>query len=254
MGAVIITGAGLGIGYAIAEALAQQGYEVIICSRNHKHLREARDRLCDLRSGSAYDVVLDISDKQAVDREFEAIFGSHDNVMGLVNNAAILKPSPFLSDPDFWVSTINTNLLGTYFTSYAFIKNLTQYQGRKIINIASTLAHTGRAGFSAYCSSKHAVLGFTRALALEYLEHGLIVNSISPGWVETAMALNDLKVRSKALGMDIASYRRMVEEQIPIKRFLKPTEVADMALYLFQNQSIAISGQDFSINGGEILT
>lgn len=68
------------------------------------------------------------------------------------------------------------------------------------------------------------------------------------------MALNDLKIRSEALSIDLASHRRIVEEGIPIKRFIKPSEVADIALYLVNNQSVAISGQDFSINGGEILT
>lgn len=256
VGTVIVTGGATGIGYAISERLLEGGYEVIICSRNHENLNMAKSHLhskFDTECG-VYSCPIDISDRTIVATTFQRMFSSHDNIIGLVNNASILKPAPFLKDKDFWLKTIETNLIGTYSTSYEFIKNSKSLKGKKIVNIASTLGHVGRAYYSAYCSSKHGVIGLTRALSLEYFDEGLIVNSISPGWVETGMSMNDLAMQAKSRKMDIPAFRKEVERSIPLKRFVKPREVSQLVMYLIQNHSQAISGQDFSINGGELLT
>jgi NAD(P)-dependent dehydrogenase (short-subunit alcohol dehydrogenase family) len=168
-------------------------------------------------------------------------FGSIDvliNNAGLAGNTS-LEPS---DSDDYWHDIINVNLNGTYYFSKYSIPHIPN--GGRIINVGSVLSFKGVSDGIAYCAAKHAVLGFTRALAHNLAPKNITVNAICPGWTRTEMALGRMK--------EISMTEEHLKSSVPLGRFIEPSEIAAFALYLASDTASGITGQSFTIDGGSL--
>ncbi|CAH2602251.1 3-oxoacyl-[acyl-carrier-protein] reductase FabG [Rhodovastum atsumiense] len=224
MRVAVVTGGSRGIGRAIALRLAAEGARVIAASR--------RPDPPEGVEGAA----LDVTDAAAVDRFFAGL----GRVDVLVNNAGLAGANA-LDDAALWHAIIATNLHGTYHCARAALARMPDGGGR-IVTIASVLGLRGVADQTAYCAAKHAVIGFTRALALAVAGRGITVNAVCPGWVATGMA----ERRWQELGLTPAQ----AAAGVPRGRITSPEEVAEAVAFLAGPGAAAITGQALPIDGG----
>jgi len=174
----LVTGGGTGIGKAIAAALAQKGAKVAIASRTSAHVEGAAQELqsCGL---AVLALRLDVTKKSDIERGLDALLSHWGAPHILVNNAGISGLS-MIDDPDDgqWFDIVNTNLNGLYLVTKAVLRHMPNQAGGRVINISSVLGKFGVPGYTAYCTTKHGVIGFTRALALEVVSRGITVNVV----------------------------------------------------------------------------
>ncbi|HEX3483189.1 MAG TPA: SDR family NAD(P)-dependent oxidoreductase [Kofleriaceae bacterium] len=223
----VVTGASRGIGRAIALRLAEAGADVALWARDAAALQRVADEVAAL-GGRALPMVCDVTDSAAVDRTAEAVRRTLPPVTVVVNNAgAVLrKPTLAISDVE-WRRVIAVNLDGTFHVTRAFLPDLTRSGGR-VINIASIAGREGTAMLAGYCAAKHAVVGFTRALAEELRTAKVSVNAICPGSVDTVMLRE---------GMPGASPD------------MSPDDIARTALFLAHTAPSALTGACIDIFG-----
>jgi NAD(P)-dependent dehydrogenase (short-subunit alcohol dehydrogenase family) len=182
----VVTGASRGIGRAIALRLAEAGAEIALWARSADALRNVATEI-STRGGRARDFVVDVTDATAVNNAAQLVRSAMPPVRTIVNNAgAVLrKVTAEITDAE-WRAVMATNVDGTFHVTRAFLPDLTP-QGGRIINIASIAGREGTPLLASYCAAKHAVVGFTRALAEELRAAKVVVNAICPGSVDTAM-------------------------------------------------------------------
>ena len=247
----LVTGGGTGIGKAIAEAMAVNGARVVIASRNPAHLKGAAEAPAN---GSFLPVQMDIRNKEQVQSGIGKILESWGPIDILVNNAGIGGMNR-IDEPDDsrWHDILETNLTGTYQVTKEVLKSMKDHAGGRIVNISSVLGKFGVAGYSAYCATKHGMIGFTRALALEVVARGITVNTICPGWIETEMARQGISESAANLGITVEEFRRQAIQGVPIHRFIDAGEVAELALYLASDKAAGITGQVINICGGQTM-
>jgi NAD(P)-dependent dehydrogenase (short-subunit alcohol dehydrogenase family) len=161
---------------------------------------------------------------------------------------------PIESDDDLrWRAVVDSTLLGTYYTSRDVLRHMPNHAGGRIINLSSILGRFGVPGYTAYCAAKHAVIGFTRALALEVAGRGITVNAICPGWVETDMASLGMRETAAIQGISAEEFRRQALDAVPIKRILEPKEIAALAVYLASDAAAGMIGQALTLDGGQVM-
>jgi NAD(P)-dependent dehydrogenase (short-subunit alcohol dehydrogenase family) len=168
-----------------------------------------------------------------------------------VNNAGIHKARPFLeyTFEDFR-DVLETNVYGVlHVTQFVLPAMIARKHGR-VINLASTAGKGGTRNQSAYNASKHAVVGLTRCLALEMSAHNVLVNAICPWVVDTDMATGFISEHAKNLGIDAEQATKNFLSMVPIKRFIRPEEVANLAVFLASNESSYVNGQSWAVDGG----
>ena len=246
----VVTGGGTGIGEAITRAFLEEGARVVIGSRNRDHYKKMEEKL-QKGKGSLIALPLDVTQKEEVERFVAEAVRSFGPIDILVNNAGVSGQNP-IDQPgdDRWTAILQTNLTGVYYMTRAVLKNMKDPSRGRIINISSVLGKFGVAGYTAYCASKHGLIGFTRALALEVVSRGITVNAICPGWVETEMARQGLREWAEAADLSIEEVRRQATSAIPMKRFTETAEVAELATYLASDASQAMTGQAINLCGG----
>jgi NAD(P)-dependent dehydrogenase (short-subunit alcohol dehydrogenase family) len=237
----IITGASKGLGKAIALALGHAGAQLALAARNLEQLAETADAA--RAQGSAVEVFqVDVTDEQQIrnlEKEVVARFGK---VHILVNNAGIniRKPVTEFTLPE-WRQVVDTNLTGPFLLCRSFVPHMKGLGYGRILNLTSIMSHVALAGRTAYAASKTGLLGFTRALALELAHEHITVNGISPGPIATAM--NEPIIQNPELNQQFIS-------KIPVGRWGKEEEVAQLALYLCSEQAGFVTGTDILIDGG----
>jgi NAD(P)-dependent dehydrogenase (short-subunit alcohol dehydrogenase family) len=249
---VVVTGGGRGIGRAIALAFAEPGTTIAIAARTAEQLD---DTARAIRDGGAEPVALtmDVCDSASVTAGFTQLARRIDRIDVLVNNAGIGGGQPVQgSDESGWQRIIDTNVIGTYRVTRAALPSMAD--GSRIINMSSVLGRFGVPGYTAYCASKHAIIGFTRALALELAPRGITVNAVCPGWVDTDMAVEGMTLGAEAMGTTYEEFRRRALKAVPIKRIIQPDEVARLIRFLAAAESSAITGQTYNICGGQIMS
>jgi len=244
----LVTGGGTGIGKAIAEALAGAGARVAVASRNSAHLAFAN------AAKSFMPVGMDVRDKAQVQSGVAKVRESWGPIDILINNAGISGLTA-MDDPDDarWRDIVETNLTGSYFVTKEVLKYMKNHAHGRIINLSSVLGKFGVPGYSAYCSAKHGIIGFTRAVALEVVGRGITVNAICPGWIETEMARQGIEESAAFEGITPEAFRKRAVEMVPIKRFLEADEVAGLVLYLVSEKAAGITGQAINICGGQTM-
>ena len=245
----LVTGGGRGIGRAIALAFAEPGALVAIAGRTVSQLEETA-RAIEARGARALVLEMDITDEAAVSRAFEPLRASTLDV--LVNNAGVGGGQPIHeTDTGAWRRIVDTNVWGTFLVTRQAVSVMRE--GGRIINLSSVLGRFGVPGYTAYCASKHAVIGFTRALALEVVQRGITVNAICPGWVDTDMAAQGMQAGADAMGVTFDEFKAQALDAVPIQRMIQPEEVAHLVKFLASPGAAAITGQTYNICGGQIM-
>lgn len=195
---------------------------------------------------------MDVTKAGSVAAAVGQLAGAAGHVDVLVNNAGVGGGEPIAgSDIERWKRTIDTNLTGMYLVTRGVVPLMRA--GGRIVNIASVLGRFGVPGYTAYCASKHGVIGFTRALALELVEQQITVNALCPGWVDTEMAAEGMRQGAAATGRTFEDFRDRALGAVPIKRIIQPEEVAELVRFLASPAAAAITGQTYNICGGQTM-
>lgn len=252
MSSILITGGGRGIGRAVALAFAEPGTTIAIAARTTTEL-ERTGREIEERGAEAIVLGMDVRDTEGVRQSFGRLRERVPMLDVLVNNAGVGGGQPIEgSDEQAWRRIIETNVIGTYLVCREAVTLLRP--GGRVINLSSVLGRFGVPGYTAYCASKHAVIGFTRALALELAPRGITVNAICPGWVDTDMAVEGMTLGAAALGTTYEDFRRRALNAVPIKRIIQPEEVAGLIRFLASPAAAAVTGQAYNICGGQVMS
>jgi len=248
---VVVTGGGRGIGRAIALAFAQPGHVVAIAARTPAEVERTAGEIA-AKGAHPVAVVMDVTDETSVAAGFSAIRAIAPAINVVVNNAGAGGGQTVqTTDTASWRRILDTNVLGTFLVTRQALPMLAE--GGRIINMSSVLGRFGVPGYTAYCASKHAVIGFTRALALELTARQITVNAICPGWVETDMAVQGMKNGATATGTTYEAFRSRALGAVPIGRIIQPDEVASLVTFLASPQAAAITGQTYNICGGQTM-
>jgi 3-hydroxybutyrate dehydrogenase len=248
---IIVTGGGRGMGRAIALSFAEPGTHVVVTGRTAAQLDQAAADI-HAKGAMATALVMDVTDEAGVAHAFGTLHGRIKRVDVLVNNAGVGGGEKVQgSDVSRWKHTIDTNLTGMYLVTRQVLPLMSD--GGRIVNMSSVLGRFGVAGYTAYCASKHGVIGFTRALALELTKRAITVNAVAPGWVETDMAVQGMTQGARATGWTYEQFRETALAAVPIKRMIQPDEVAALIRFLCGPDASAITGQCYNIDGGQTM-
>jgi 3-hydroxybutyrate dehydrogenase len=252
---VVVTGGGRGLGAAIAGAIAGEGADLTVMGRTVATIeREAET----LRRGSgvrAQAIVCDVADPASVERAFADAARAFGPVHVLVNNAGQAEAAACQEITfDAWQRLIAVNLTGTWLCTREVLPAMIAAGAGRIVNIASTAGLKGYAKASAYCASKHGVVGLTRALATETAKTGITVNAVCPGYTDDtdmfAAAVENVK---QATGRSAEEARAILAKHSPRGTLVTPSEVADAVLWLCSPGASAITGQAIAVAGGEVM-
>ena len=236
----LVTGAGRGIGRAIAIALAKEGAEVIINYNGSEGRAQEVKQTIEENGGKASIYKCNVSDFEACEAMIKDVVKEYGHLDILVNNAGITRDNLIMkmSEEDF-DAVINANLKGCFNTIKAVSRQMLKQRSGRIINITSVSGILGNAGQANYSASKAGIIGLTRTMARELASRGITVNGIAPGFVDTDM--------TKVLPEQV---REAATAQIPLGRFGKPEDIANMAAYLASEKASYITGQIISVDGG----
>ena len=238
----VVTGAGRGIGRAVALAYARMGADVACVSRTEENSAKAAAEV-EALGRRAWAVAVDVSDTAAVDTAVGKILDEAGRVDILVNNAGVTRDNLLMRmSEEEWDTVINTNLKGAFNFTKALTRPFIKQRSGRIINIASVIGLIGNAGQCNYAASKAALIGFTKSVAKELAPRGITANAIAPGFIETDMtaALDD-KVRKGIIG------------NVPLGRFGSPDDIAHTAVFLALEASGYITGQVHPVDGGMVM-
>ncbi len=249
----LITGASRGIGRAMAEAYAAEGARLLLNARDAALLEQVAG---DLRARFKVEVetaACDVTDRPAVEAMIVAA-EARGGLDILVNNAGIHRAAAFLeySAQDFR-DLFEVNLISVVHTTQCVLPGMIARQRGSIVMLASTAGKWGTPNQSAYNVSKHAVIGLTRCLALEVAPHKIRVNAICPWIVETDMATSFIAEHAKVAGLSAAQTAANFINSVPLKRYIQPAEVAQLAVFLGSDEASYINGQSWAIDGGRTM-
>ncbi len=243
----VITGAGRGIGKAIAIRLAEEGARVAVNDVDLAFAENVAEKL-KLMGREALAIRADVSDGQEVEQMFKQVERRFGRVDILVNNAGIRKDAPVhkISEKD-WDSVIATQLKGSFNCARAAQKYMVRQNYGKIVNLSSPVpASLGNRGQTSYASASAAIEGFTKALALELGRYNINVNCVAPDFIDTEMIRNT----ARGEGLYLDDFKRFALAQIPLRRIGTPEDVANVILFLVCDESSFISGQVICVRGG----
>jgi NAD(P)-dependent dehydrogenase (short-subunit alcohol dehydrogenase family) len=236
----IITGASRGIGRAIAKRLYDDGAQVALC---------ARSRIQDFPQDRSLAVTMDVRDQKNVEAGIRRIVDRFGKIDIVVNNAGISGVTPVdAADTAPWLDIMQTNVMGSYFVTRGAVPHIPH--GGRVIMISSVLGKFGVPGYTAYCTAKTGLIGFTRALALELAPRKITVNALCPGWTDTEMARAGMRDISKDLGISVEEFRAQAMSRVPLGEMVGPEDVADLVAFLAAETGSKITGQAISICGG----
>jgi NAD(P)-dependent dehydrogenase (short-subunit alcohol dehydrogenase family) len=243
-----VTGGARGIGAAVTRMLAAHGAKVTMLGRSAAPPSSL--------SGSPLlqYVQADVSEPDDLSRAFDSARSGFGPIHILVNNAGQASSAPFVkTDLTLWRNMMQVNLDGTFHCIHAVLPAMLETGWGRIVNIASTAGLIGYGYVSAYCAAKHAVVGLTRALALEVAAKGVTVNSVCPGFTETDMLRETIANIAGKTGRTEAEARAELAARNPQKKIVQPEEVANAVAWLCLPGSEAITGQSIAVAGGEVM-
>lgn len=249
----LVTGAGRGIGRAIAIAFGREGAKVAVTARSTSELDEVVGTIKDA-GGTAIAITADLSDPVEPARLVAEVGTQLGAIDILVNNAGLgssSNPKPVVDfDDDFWEMSLRINLTAPYLLSKAVLPDMLAKKQGRIITVASINGKMPSFHGAAYAASKHGVLGLMRTLAVETAAEGITVNSICPGPVKTLMNDKRIAYDAKRLGRNLEEHERSLT---PIGGRLDPDDIAPMAVYLASDEARAVTGQAYNVCGGLVF-
>ena len=236
----IVTGGSRGIGKAIALELAQNGASIIINYTSNKEAAEKTVKEIQQLGVKALAICCDVRDADAIKKMIDRIEEDFDTIDILVNNAGITRDNLLLRmKEEEWQQVMDVNLKGVFLCTKAVIRKMIKQKQGRIINISSVVGVTGNAGQANYSASKAGVIGFTKSIAREVSTKGINVNAVAPGFIDTDM--------TAILSEDI---KENLLNNIPLKRFGKPEDVANLVVFLSSDKSNYITGEVINVDGG----
>jgi len=238
----VVTGAGRGIGKAIALTLAQAGADVVCLSRTQANVDETATEIRDL-GRQAWAFAVDVADAASSQEAATAILKETGSIDILVNNAGVTRDDWLMRmSEEAWDTVMDTNLKGAFTLCKAFARTFMKQRSGRIINIASVIGLMGNAGQANYAASKAGLIGFTKSIARELSSRGVTCNAIAPGFIETDMtaALNE-------------SQRQAILEKIPLNRLGQVEDIAQAVVYLAGPGAGYITGQVLTVDGGMVM-
>lgn len=250
---VWVTGAGKGIGEAIALALGKAGYKVAVSARTQKDIERVA-ALIQTQGGTALAVAGDVTQPESIRATVAAVQQTLGPIQILINNAGAADSHKFIGHDDaLWHRLIAVNLDSVYYASKAVVAPMAEAQWGRIINIASVAAKVGGKYIAAYTASKHGVLGLTRALAVELVSANITVNAICPGYVDTPMTDHAVAIITARTKLNASEARATLEKLSPQNRLVTPEEVAHVVLMLVADNARGITGQAINVDGGTVM-
>ncbi len=238
----VVTGAGRGIGRAIALKFAAEGADIVCVSRTAENSGKVANEVRAL-GRKAWAHAVDVAESRAVAEAGEKILAETGRVDILVNNTGITRDGLLvrMSEQD-WDTVLDTNLKGAFLFTKAFARAFIKQRSGCVINVSSVTGLIGNAGQCNYAASKAALIGFTKSLARELASRGITVNALAPGFVETDM--------TAALSEEV---RRELLQRIPLNAFGQPDDIANAALFLASPAARYITGQVITVDGGMVM-
>jgi ketoreductase len=192
---------------------------------------------------------MDVRHQKSVDDGIARIVGRFGKIDVVVNNAGISGVTPIGgAETGSWLDIIQTNVIGSYYVTRAAVPHISH--GGRVIMISSVLGKFGVPGYSAYCTAKTGLIGFTRALALELAPRKITVNALCPGWTDTEMARSGMRDIAESQSITVEEFRRQAMSRVPLGEMVEPEEVAGLVAFLCAATGDKITGQAISICGG----
>jgi NAD(P)-dependent dehydrogenase (short-subunit alcohol dehydrogenase family) len=246
---ILITGGSRGIGRACALHLARaEAAHLVLVGRDAEALAETAQAI-GAAGGTADFFVANVTERT----QLTAIAQGLGPLDGLVAAAGISGMTPVDQDSDaFFDEILATDLTGPWNTVRAFLPRLGP--GGRIVLVSSVLGRFGVPGYGAYCAAKHGLHGLAKALALELIDRGIVVNAVAPGWVDTDMAQTGIRQIAAATGQTEAQFRASAEAAVPVKRFFQPEEIAHGIAWLLDPANTMQVGQCLNLDGGVVQT
>ena len=241
----VVTGAGRGIGHAIALRLARDGARVVVVSRSAANAQRTADEINAAQppAGESKAYAADVSDPAGISAAGQQILKDFERVDILVNNAGVTRDGLSLRmSEDDWDTVLDTNLKGAFFFIQAFQRNMLRLRKGRIINISSVSGLAGNAGQANYAASKAGLIGLTKSLARELASRAITVNAVAPGFIVTDM--------TDALPEET---KKAVVERIPLGRFGQVEDIAAAVAFLASPAASYITGQVLTVDGGMVM-
>jgi NAD(P)-dependent dehydrogenase (short-subunit alcohol dehydrogenase family) len=248
---VFVTGGARGMGRGIAEALVEAGADVGVGDLDHAAASETA-RIVEERGRRGLAVALDVTEESSMDAAIESVVVAFGRLDGWVNNAGILRMDPAVEEtlPD-WDAQMRVNAAATFSAcARAARQMIRQKTGGAIVNVASNAGKVGYRNMAAYNASKAAVISLTRSLALEWAEHGINVNAVCPGGVDTPMLREVARWLAPRIGGDPESLVNQMKPQ-QLDRHVRPIEVGRVVAFLLSEEARIIRGQSINVDGGD---
>ena len=247
-----VTGGVTGIGLGVAQALSDAGLRLALSYRREDHRAQTAAWFAAKGREAPLFIKLDVTDRAAFAAaagQVEAHFGA---VHVLVNNAGVGGPNGCAAPgPDRYELLMRTNVDGVFYCSRHGAKLLAD--GGRIVSMSSVLGRFGVPGYTAYCASKHAVVGMMKALALELAPRRITVNTICPGWVDTDMAKQGMQLIADGMGTSYEAARKAALSAVPLGRILEPREIGELIAWLCSDAASGMTGQAITHDGGQVM-
>jgi NAD(P)-dependent dehydrogenase (short-subunit alcohol dehydrogenase family) len=245
----LITGGGRGIGRAVASRLASHGARIVVAGRTAFELEETAQSLGGLA------LRMDAADRASIQAALTELTARAGRIDILVDNAGVAESAPLDRTTDaMWDWMMAVNAGSAFALCRALIPPMIAAGWGRVVNLASNAGLTGYAYSSAYCASKHAMIGMTRAIAVEIARSNVTVNSVCPGWVKTNMADEAVRRIAEKTGKGEEQARKSLEGMSPQRRMVEPEEVAHVVAMLCSDEARSIHGQSIPVDGGQVMS